>query len=119
VSPYPYPDTGNLPTLDGRGFWHTQHWVGAVLQASQFTENASAQTQQHQVATFLHSAVKASITLLKFESSANNINRSLGAMEKIFWKSKRAAMDNDYMIQVLNSCLLDPTLDSSDSLCKA
>jgi hypothetical protein len=88
VSPYPYPDTANLPSLDGRAFWHTQHWVGAVLQASQFTENANAQTQQQQVATFLHSALKASITLLKSEPSANNINRSLGAMEKRFWKSK-------------------------------
>jgi hypothetical protein len=70
VYPYPYPDTANLPTLDGRAFWHTQHWVGAVLQASQFTENANAQTQQQQVAAFLHSAVKASISLLKSESSA-------------------------------------------------
>lgn len=70
VSPYPYPDTANLPTLDGQAFWHTQHWVGAVLQASQFTKNANAQTQQQQVAAFLHSAVKASITLLKSESSA-------------------------------------------------
>jgi hypothetical protein len=70
VSPYPYPDIANLPTLDGQAFWHTQHWVGAVLQASQFTKNANAQTQQQQVAAFLHSAVKASITLLKSESSA-------------------------------------------------
>ncbi|MBD2524674.1 hypothetical protein [Nostoc sp. FACHB-133] len=70
VSPYPYPDTANLPTLDSRAFWHTQHWVGAVLQASQYTENTNAQTQQQQVAAFLDSAVKASITLLKSESSA-------------------------------------------------
>ncbi len=32
---------------------------------------------------------------------------------------KRTAMDNDYMIQVLFSCFLDPTLGSSESLCQA
>jgi hypothetical protein len=25
VSPYPYPDLEPLPSLDGKGFWHTQH----------------------------------------------------------------------------------------------
>jgi hypothetical protein len=69
VSPYPYPDIANLPTLDGRVFWHTQHWVGAVLQASRFTENASDETRQQQVTTSLNSTLKASITLLTSESS--------------------------------------------------
>lgn len=70
VTPYPYPDIINLPTLNGRAFWHTQHWIGAVLQTSQITENANVQTQQQLVATFLDSAIKASITLLKSEPSA-------------------------------------------------
>ncbi|MBD2073082.1 hypothetical protein H6F86_04100 [Phormidium sp. FACHB-592] len=65
VYPYPYPDTANLPILDGQAFWHTQHWVGAVLQSSQLTENANAETRQQQIAAFLHSALNASITLLK------------------------------------------------------
>lgn len=65
VSPYPYPDIANLPILDGQAFWHTQHWVGAVLRSSQLTENANAETRQRQVATFLHSALQASRTLLK------------------------------------------------------
>lgn len=69
VSPYPYPDIANLPILDGQAFWHTQHWVGAVLQASRFTENANAENRQQQVAAFLHSALKASITLLQSEST--------------------------------------------------
>lgn len=34
-------------------------------------------------------------------------------------KSKRADMDNDYMIQVLISCFIDNTLDSSYPLCQA
>jgi hypothetical protein len=65
VYPYPYPDIANLPILDGQAFWHTQHWVGAVLRSSHLTKNASAETQQQQVATFLHSAVQASVILLK------------------------------------------------------
>ncbi|MBD3881603.1 hypothetical protein IFO70_07540 [Phormidium tenue FACHB-886] len=65
VYPYPYPDIANLPTLEGQAFWHTQHWVGAVLRSSQLAENANAETRQQQVDAFLHSAVNASITLLK------------------------------------------------------
>lgn len=67
VYPYPYPDIANLPILDGQAFWHTQHWVGAVLRSSQLTENSNAKTWQQEVATFLHSALQASITLLKTE----------------------------------------------------
>ena len=67
VSPYPYPDIANLPILDGQAFWHTQHWVGAVLRSSRLTENANAENRQRQVATFLHSALQASRTLLKTE----------------------------------------------------
>lgn len=68
VSPYPYPDSANLPTLDGQAFWHTRHWVGAVLQASQLTVDASAETRQQQVAAFLHAALNASITLLNTQA---------------------------------------------------
>ncbi len=31
VTPWPYPDAGGLPELDGPGGWHTEDWVGAVL----------------------------------------------------------------------------------------
>lgn len=34
-------------------------------------------------------------------------------------KMKRTAMDNNYMIQVLSSCFIDNTLNSSESLCQA
>jgi hypothetical protein len=70
VTPYPYPDTANLPTLDGKGFWHTQHWVGAVLPASLVTETMNADAQQQQVEAFLDSALRISMTLLKPESAA-------------------------------------------------
>lgn len=69
VSPYPYPDTASLPALDGHGFWHTRHWVGAVLPASRLAESISAEAQQ-QVEAFLQTALSTSIALLKSESPA-------------------------------------------------
>jgi hypothetical protein len=70
VSPYPYPDTASLPALNSDGFWHTQHWVGAVLPASRLTESVSAEAQQQQVEAFLQAALSTSIALLKSKSSA-------------------------------------------------
>jgi hypothetical protein len=70
VTPYPYPDTANLPAIAGTGFWHTHHWVGAVLPASHLTENLNADVQQQQVRSFLNSALSISIALLKSQSAA-------------------------------------------------
>jgi hypothetical protein len=70
VSPYPYPDPAGLPALDGQGFWHTQHWVGAVLLASRLTQPVNAEAQPQQVEAFLHSALSRSIGLLKSTSLA-------------------------------------------------
>jgi hypothetical protein len=66
VSPYPYPETVNLPTLDGNGFWHTHHWVGGVLRASQLmiTTASNPQSQKQQVEAFLNSAFQESMGLL-------------------------------------------------------
>jgi hypothetical protein len=62
VTPYPYPeDCSNLPALNGDGIWHTEHWVGAVLTASQFGE---PQASVDQVKTFLNSAIAACRKLL-------------------------------------------------------
>ena len=49
----------------------------------------------------------------------NTLNREQTYKRSLRQKSKRAAMDNDYMIQVLSSCFINHTLDSSDSLCQA
>ena len=49
----------------------------------------------------------------------NALNREQTYKRSLRQKSKRAAMDNDYMIQILLSCFPDTTLDSSDSLCQA
>jgi hypothetical protein len=70
VSPYPYPDAASLPALNGHGFWHTQHWVGAVLPASRLAQSVSAEVQQQQVESFLQAALRTSIALLKSELSA-------------------------------------------------
>jgi hypothetical protein len=70
VSPYPYPDITSLPALDGDGFWHTQHWVGAVLPTSRLTETVSTETQQQQVEAFLGAALKIATTLLIVDSPA-------------------------------------------------
>ncbi|GAB4196358.1 MAG: hypothetical protein Fur006_43710 [Coleofasciculaceae cyanobacterium] len=67
VSPWPYPDITKLPELDAGGFWHTQHWVGAVLKASQLSEGKTADAQKEQVRLFLHSALKAANGLLQGE----------------------------------------------------
>ncbi|MBW4621495.1 MAG: hypothetical protein KME17_19310 [Cyanosarcina radialis HA8281-LM2] len=68
VSPYPYPNTGNLPPLEGNGFWHTQHWVGAVLTASRLTPDLAARSQ---VKAFLDSALQASKTFFRTELIQN------------------------------------------------
>jgi len=61
VAPYPYPE-GDLPTLEEHGIWHAEHWVGAVLTASQFSEpNASTA----QVKAFLDSSIDACKKLLR------------------------------------------------------
>ena len=49
----------------------------------------------------------------------NALNREQTYKRSLRQKSKRAGMDNDYMIQVLISCFIDNTLDSSYPLCQA
>lgn len=49
----------------------------------------------------------------------NALNRESSYKRSLRQKMKRTAMDNNYMIQVLSSCFIDNTLDSSDSLCQA
>ncbi len=49
----------------------------------------------------------------------NALNREQTYNRSLRQKSKRAAMDNDYMSRVLSSCFVDNTLDSSAPLCQA
>lgn len=52
VLPWPPPKDRDLPALDGGGSWHTEDWIGAVLEGDQ------------EVDAFLDSAVAACRTLL-------------------------------------------------------
>ncbi len=63
VSPYPYPDTANLPELKGGGFWHIPYWVGAVLTASQLS--GEGDMLHKQITDFLNSALFISKDLLR------------------------------------------------------
>jgi predicted transposase YbfD/YdcC len=56
---------------------------------------------------------------LRRRFALNALNREQTYKRSLRQKSKRAAMDNDYMIQILLSCFPDTTLDASDSLCQA
>lgn len=63
INMYPSPSAGELPeTLDGEGQWHTDEWIGAVLPASKFTNDALLQPQQ--LDDFLHSAVDVAIRVV-------------------------------------------------------
>lgn len=47
------------------------------------------------------------------------LNREQTYKRSLRQKMKRTSIDNAYMIQVFSSCVIDSTLDSSDSLCQA
>jgi predicted transposase YbfD/YdcC len=49
----------------------------------------------------------------------NALNREQSYKRSLRQKSKRAAMDNSYMQQILSSCFSETTLDPSEPLCQA
>ncbi len=57
VLPWPAPQ-GDLPALDG-GAWNSGSWVGAVLEAAEFTAAGSSGAQRERIERFLNSAVLA------------------------------------------------------------
>jgi hypothetical protein len=65
VLPWPAP-RDDLPGLAGGGWWHTQGWTGAVLEASRFTGTGADQAKQAE--SFLDSAVAACRRLLATNS---------------------------------------------------
>lgn len=86
------------------GIENETHWTLDVT----FAEDASRIRSFHSPRNF---------ALLR-RLALNALNREPTYKRSIRQKSKRAAMDDDYMIQVLSSCFIDNTLDSSDSLCQ-
>lgn len=91
------------------GIENEAHWTLDVT----FSEDAS------RIRSFHSPTLEDSLTLryrnfaLLRRLALNALNRERTYKRSIRQKSKRAAMDNDYMVQVLNSCFLDPTLDAS------
>ncbi|HEX3551747.1 MAG TPA: hypothetical protein VIA62_00785 [Thermoanaerobaculia bacterium] len=65
VLPWPAPPTHALPGLAGGGRWQTVGWVGAVLEASSFTQAGSNGSQARRVEDFLDSAVAGGRRLLE------------------------------------------------------
>ena len=63
ILPWPRP-AGELPKLDG-GRWYTQDWIGAVLEATEFTSGNSNGAQRERIERFLTSAVAACRGLLR------------------------------------------------------
>jgi hypothetical protein len=75
VTPWPYPDEPNLPTLDGGGEWHRAGWLGAVLAGSKIAAAPSAEGQARLVNAFLGSAVDACRALLTRDGSRQRRGR--------------------------------------------
>ncbi|MCA8915064.1 MAG: hypothetical protein KDB90_06595 [Planctomycetes bacterium] len=59
VTPWPYPDTDELPGLPSGGTWHRKGWTGAILTGSKLTSAASADRQVAMLTDFLDGALAA------------------------------------------------------------
>ncbi len=58
MTPWPYPDPGNLPELDGPASWHTEGWTGAVLPGAVVIA-APREKRRALVRAFLDDAIEA------------------------------------------------------------
>ena len=63
-SPWPYPEPGDWPALDGGGSWHTEGFTAAVLVASKLTDAGDAAAQEQALEAFAKSAVASNKALL-------------------------------------------------------
>lgn len=63
VTPWPYPDPGDLPELDGPGSWHTEGWTGAVLPGAVVIATPG-EGRRALVRTFLDQAIDVCRTLV-------------------------------------------------------
>jgi len=59
VNGWPPPAPESLPPLEGPGSWHTEGWVGAVLQAAEIRGSGAPEAQEGTVRSFLTAAVDA------------------------------------------------------------
>jgi hypothetical protein len=63
VTPWPYPDVTALPPLGRTGDWHTEGWIGAVLQGMEVVALPAAE-REGAVREFVTGAIEASTTAL-------------------------------------------------------
>jgi hypothetical protein len=59
VTPWPYPEIPGLPPLSEGGCWHTEGWVGAVLEADRLLDPGSAEEQAARAENFIRTATHA------------------------------------------------------------
>ncbi len=64
VTAWPTPQNPTLPPLAGKGSWHTEGWIGAVLLGTDIVLAGRSPAQASLVGEFLESAIPAAITLL-------------------------------------------------------
>ena len=64
VRPHPMPEGGTLPPLPAYASWHTQGWLGAVLDARTQIAAGEAEDQQKRAAAYVEAAVGACRALL-------------------------------------------------------
>lgn len=64
VTPWPYPENPQLPTLDGGGEWHRTGWFGAVLTGTTLVAAGSTAAQARRANAFVRSAIEACGTLM-------------------------------------------------------
>ena len=65
VSPWPYPDTADLPKLPPPASWHTDKWVGAVLTAADLIAAGEEGAQATRAASFARAAIAGSRAMLR------------------------------------------------------
>jgi hypothetical protein len=65
VTPWPYPDTSDLPKLPPPATWHTSNWVGAVLTAGDLIGAGEEGAQASRAASFARAAIAGSRALLR------------------------------------------------------
>jgi hypothetical protein len=64
VTAWPTPQNPRLPPLAGKGRWHTEEWIGAVLRGTDCVLVGRGPAQAALVGEFLESAIPAAVTLL-------------------------------------------------------
>lgn len=92
-----------------------KHW--GIENEAHWTVDVTFAEEACRIRSFHFSNVRNNFALLRC-LALNALNREQTYKRSLRQKSKRAAMDNNYMIQVLSYCFLDPTLDSSNSCVK-